>query len=164
MTLLDILNKEVNSNIKEGVPDWVSEKNASLKAYNIINELKLEKLTFIKKHSKVTDYRKKGNYQIKIQDIVRQMKEGRTGVFQSNSYSTDLKKYFKEINDELEKKMNARIKKKGGLLAKNKITIVKKAQSLQQEYDELKDKKLSEFYDDLIGKMPIKDKLKLGII
>ena len=88
---------------------------------------------------------------------------GRSGLFGHNSYTEGLKGYLKSTNEELEQKKSGRLKK-GGLLAKDKKTVVKKAQSLQQEYDALKNKKLSEFYDDLVNKMPIKDRQKLGLI
>jgi hypothetical protein len=163
MNLLDILNEEVISNQKEILPDWVSENNSSLKAYRKINELKLDKLDYIKRHSKVSDYRKKSNYSISNQDVIDALQMGRSGLFGHNSYAEALKGYLKSTNEELEQKKSSRLKK-GGLLAKDKKTVVKKAQSLQQEYDALKNKKLSEFYDDLVNKMPIKDRQKLGIM
>jgi len=163
MSLLDILNEEISSNQKEVLPSWVSENNSSLKAYRKINELKLDKLDYIKKHSKVSDYRRKSNYSINNQEVIDSLQMARSGLFSHNSYAKDLKEYLKLTNDELEKKKNDRLKK-GGLLAKDKKTVVKKAQSLQQDYDALKNKKLSEFYDDLAEKMPIKDRQKLGLI
>ena len=163
MSLLDILNEEVISNQKEILPEWVSENNSSLKAYRKINELKLDKLDYISRHSKVSDYRKKSNYSISHQDVIDALQMARSGLFSHNSYAENLKGYLKSTNEELEKKKRSRLNK-GGLLAKDKKTVVKKAQSLQQEYDALKNKKLSEFYDDLVNKMPIKDRQKLGIM
>lgn len=164
MNLLDILNEELSSNQKEILPEWISENNSSLKAYRKINKLKLDKLDYIKKHSKVSDYKLKSNYKISNKALIDALQMSRTGLFgEQNSYAGSLKRYLGSTNDELEKKKSGRLKK-GGLLAKDKKTVVKKAQSLQQEYDALKNKKLSEFYDDLVNKMPIKDRQKLGLM
>jgi hypothetical protein len=165
MSLLDILGEEEGANQKEdALPDWVNEGNASLGAYNAIYALKLEKLSYIKKHNKAASYRLKGPYQITQMDVINMIPQGRTGVFGAgrNSYSENLNKYLDETNNELEIKKNERIKKVG-LRAHDKEAVVKKAQILQQDYDELKDKKLSDFYDDLLKKMPLSDIKKLGL-
>ncbi|GAC19019.1 hypothetical protein [Paraglaciecola arctica] len=165
MSLLDILGEEEGANQKDdALPNWVNKDNASLGAYNAINTLKLEKLSYIKKHNNAARYRLKGPYQITQKEVINMISQGRTGVFGAgrNSYSEALNKYLDDINEELEIKKNERIKKVG-LRALDKKEVIKKAQNLQQEYDELKDKKLSDFYDDLLKKMPLSDIKKLGL-
>ncbi|PKG86290.1 hypothetical protein CXF85_00850 [Colwellia sp. 75C3] len=162
MNLLEILNEETTLSRKEDFPNWISNSNSSLKVFHKIKELNLEKLSYIKKHGKVNDYRKKGNYQITQVEVASAVEMARTGLFTHGSYAKELKAYLDSVNDDLEKRKVERVKKVG-LRANDKETVVKKAQSLQQNYDELKNKKLSEFYDDVAKKMPLKDKQKLGL-
>jgi len=84
-------------------------------------------------------------------------------LFTHGSYAKDLKKYLGEVNKDLEERKAERVKKVG-LRANNKEMVVKKAQTLQQDYDDLKNMKLSDLYDDLAKKMPLKDKQKLGLV
>lgn len=163
MSLLDILNEETAQARKKELPDWVVDKNSSLKVYNKINELRLERLGYIKQHGKAKDYKKKGNYQITQVEVARAVDMARTGLFTHGSYADKLNDYLGDVNKDLEARKTERIKKVG-LRANSKETVVKKAQTLQQDYDDLKNMKLSEFYDDLAKKMPLKDKQKLGLV
>jgi len=48
--------KDTATKQKTTPPNWASDKNASLKAWQYVEELNKEKALYIKRHSKVTGY------------------------------------------------------------------------------------------------------------
>jgi len=53
------------------LPDWVSDANSSLAAYQAIQSLYKEKMQYIKHHSKKSHYTKKGTYHIFKSEVAR---------------------------------------------------------------------------------------------
>ncbi|NOU52603.1 hypothetical protein HG263_19040 [Pseudoalteromonas sp. JBTF-M23] len=159
MSLIDILNEQIGQSEpkEETLPAWVNPENGSKKAYDAINELKLEKLSYIKTHYLVADFKAKKRYKITQIEVAKKITMARTGLFTHGSYSNDLNKYLTEVNEVLENEKINRVKPKG-LNACSKEEVINKARNYKDGEDYWKNRRLLEFYEDLIAKMPFKDR------
>lgn len=164
MSLIDILNEQtgLSEPKKEKLPAWVNLENGSSKAYDAIHELKLEKLSYIKTHSLVSDFKVKKRYQITRIEVAKKISMARTGLFTHGSYSKKLNEHLTEVNGILENEKINRVKPKG-LSACSKKEVINKARNYKDGEDYWKNRRLLEFYEDLIAKMPFKDRRILGL-
>ena len=71
----------------------------------------MNKLDFIAKHTKVNDYKAKGNYQITASEVARHIKVATTTLISTSAYSKALKSYLEIVNSELEITKEARLNK-----------------------------------------------------
>ena len=102
--VMDYLKKRVADAISEQEaepPDWVSGKNASLKAWQYVEELKKEKALYIKRHHKVTDFLTQKTHQIKGSDVAGALSISRASLMNTSNYSTHFREYLDSVNAEL---------------------------------------------------------------
>ena len=166
---LKSLSKIAESKSKEILlPSWVSKKNITFAAYQYINQLKIVKLDFIAKHSKVNDYKAKGNYQITASEVARHIEVATTTLISTSVYSKDLKSYLDSINTKLQEEQLFRLSKhkktlSSGLRQQKKDEIRIDLQNTRKELEELKRKNAIEQATLVLKSLALPIKQKLGI-
>lgn len=158
---------EAKSNNSE-LPNWVSEKNITIFAFNYINQLKKGKLDFIGKHNKVNDFRVKGKFHISASEIARHINVATTTLISTSAYSKDLKSYLDSVNVELEKAKELKFSKHkktlhAGLKQHKKDEIRIELQITRKELKELKEKNAIEQARLILESLGLPIKHKLGI-
>lgn len=167
--VLDYLKKKVEESSKEqDKPNWVSHKNASLKAWLYVEKLKKEKALYIKRHHKVTDYLTKNPYQIKGSDIANDLNISRSSLMNTSTYSPHFKKYLDCVNKELEAAKEAQLKRvkdspSRGSIRNSKEELVLVNTELRKRIDELEKQKTEELVCHAFDQLPLPIKRKLGI-
>lgn len=148
-------------------PNWVSEKNASAKAWQRAEELKLEKQLYIKRHKSPTDFIVKKHYQINGAEVARAVDVNRTVLMNTSSYSKHFREYLAGVNAELEEEKNARLKKAenptaGGVQRSRKQDLIDRIRKDEETIAELEGR-IAENFDEIFDKLPLPIKKKLGI-
>ena len=169
--VLDYLKKlaEESSKIQDvALPKWVSNNNASLKAWQYVEQLKKEKALYIKRHHNITDYLTKKPYQIKGSDIATSLKISRSSLMNTSKYSPDFKNYLDGVNEELEIAKEAQLKKakdspSRGSIRNSKEELVRVNTELRKKVDELVAQKTEEIVRRAFDQLPLPIKRKLGI-
>tara|TARA_R110001583_G_C5655551_1_gene409189 strand:+ start:565 stop:1101 length:537 start_codon:yes stop_codon:yes gene_type:complete len=156
-------------------PDWVSEDNASLAAYDAINSIKKEKFAYISKHKAATAFRTAKYFQVQKKEVADAIGATTQAIFYASSYSEKLLEYLqgKEdqegnrkggINGDLMKRKDERIaKSRSGLASKYKSEVYSTAQEAMKRIKELEAQNAEAQLALAIAKLPlnVKDKLKL---
>lgn len=127
---------------REELPSWVSESNASYKAWKATEKKKGERIIYIKIHSKESHYKLKGSYQITGSEVAREAGIGKVTLLSTSAYSKSFKTYLKSVNEELELLKNARLEKakksqNRGLAGKTKKEVIAHAGSYKDKYESL---------------------------
>jgi hypothetical protein len=102
-------------------PSWVSTKNASFKAWKACEELKANKIRFIKGHHKVSNFYRKSDYLIKPSCVSSAIGLNRSTLMHKSSYSEKFSQYLADINEELEQLKCSSIKSKNDVAARGSI-------------------------------------------
>lgn len=149
-------------------PDWVSDRNASLKAWQYVEELKKEKSLYVKRHHKVTDYLTQKTYQIKGADVASALGINRASLMNTSSYSPHFKKYLDSVNAELSAAKEAKILKarkpsSRGSIRNSKDELVRANSELKKRVVELEAQKTEELVRYAFDQLPLPVKKKLGI-
>lgn len=149
-------------------PDWVSDKNASFKAWEYVEQLKKEKSLYVKRHNKVTDYLTQKPYQIKGSDVARALKMSRASLMNTSSYSPHFKKYLDNVNSDLAAAKDAKLKKvqkapSRGSIRSSKDELVRVNAELKKRVSELETQKSKELVRYAFDQLPLPIKKKLGI-
>lgn len=166
---LDILRRRAQEGKDtEPLPDWVSQRNITLPAYQCINAIKQERLKYIIKHGQIKDYKKKGLYQITASEVARAIGVATTTLISSSAYSFKLKRYLDDINKELEQKKNHKIiihKRtiSGGLQQRKKDELKIELGKTKTELKVLKKRNAHEQVSALLAELPLPIKRKLGL-
>jgi len=146
------------------LPDWVSEKNATLKAYNAINSIKLDKLEYIQKNKTKHAFRTQKLYQVKTEEVATKVGVTPQVLFHTSTYSDSLKSFLKEINDELRDKKIKRLEAKPeGVRARPKTEVYESYQSCKKDLVEVKKKNASDQVSEAISRMSTQTRNKLGL-
>lgn len=150
------------------VPHWVSEKNISLNAYNCINLLKSEKTSYISTHNKISDFKKKGLYQISASEVARKIGAATPTLISTSAYSPNLKRYLDETNSELDvlraKKIATREKSlSAGTKQRKKEDITMELQSTRAELLALQKQNALDQVNLALKALSLPIKHKLGI-
>ena len=169
--VLDYLKKRVEESLKEQVPEqpeWVSDKNISLKAWQYVEQLKKVKTLYIKRHHNITDYLTKKPYQIKGSEIANDLNINRSSLMNTSNYSPHFKKYLDGVNEELEAAKEAKLKnlKKSpsrGSIRNSKKELVLANTELRRRVAELEAQKTEELVYRAFDLLPLPIKRKLGI-
>jgi len=153
---------------KEEHPDWASDRNASLKAWQYVEELKKEKALYIKRHHKVKDYGTKNMYQITGTDVAKALHMTRPSIMNNSTYSEDFKTYLDDVNDELEAAKNAKLEKSRkspsrGSIRNSKNELVQSNDDLKKRVEKLESQKTEELVRYAFDQLPLPVKKKLGI-
>lgn len=126
----------------EFMPNWASKENASYAAYKATEQLKSEKLRFIREHSRPTQFRSKKTYQITGREAARAVDISPQTLTQSSTYSQAFNQYLERVNQDLLELKEARIKqskqsRSRGPEAKNKNELVEENKRLKARVKEL---------------------------
>jgi hypothetical protein len=148
-------------------PKWVSDKNASAKAWQITEELKLEKQLYIKRHKSPTDFLVKKHYQIKGAEVAKAAGMNRTVLMNTSTYSKQFRLYLADINAELEEEKNAGLKRAenptaDGVQRSRKRDLVDRIRRDEQRIAEL-EQRIGESVVEIFDKLPLPVKKKLGL-
>jgi len=153
---------------KEEHPSWVSDRNASLKAWQYVEEIKKEKALYIKRHNKVTNFLIQKTYQIKGSEVALALEMNRSTLMNTSSYSEDFATYLNDINDELEVAKNTKLEKSRkstsrGTVRSSKDELVEANRKLKDRVDELESQKTEELVRYAFDQLPLPVRKKLGI-
>ncbi|GGE69667.1 hypothetical protein GCM10011533_22500 [Streptosporangium jomthongense] len=168
MDYLKMRVEEAASQQKAERPSWVSDTNASMKAWQYVEELKKEKSLYIKRHQKVTDYLTQKTYQIKGSDVANALSINRASLMNTSSYSPHFKKYLDSVNADLAAAKEARILKaqkapSRGSIRNSKDELVQTNTELKKRVAELEAQKTEELVHYAFDQLPLPVKRKLGI-
>lgn len=149
-------------------PDWVSDRNASLRAWHCVEELKKEKALYIKRHHKATDYLTKKNHQIKGSDIARAINISRASLMNTSSYSPYFRQYLDKVNSELASAKKNKLQKSQkmasrGPIRSTKDELVLSNTQLRKRVSELEAQKTEELVRYAFDQLPLPVRKKLGI-
>ena len=170
--VMDYLKKRAEEALKESQPerpDWVSEKNASLKAWEYVEELRKQKAVYIKRHHKVTDYLTKKTYQIKGSEVADALGISRATLNNTSKYSPHFRKYLEGVNGELASAKEAKLQKtrqegaSRGSIRSSKDHLVSANAELRRQVAELEAQKTEELVRYAFDQLPLPIKKKLGI-
>jgi len=165
--LSDFLDsEELESEAPEELPSWVSDENLSLKAYRKIQELRLEKLLYIAKNSKKSDFKRVGRFTINQSEVAKSIGCAPQGLFSSTTskYSGDLTEYLNKVNAELEEKKYLKIeRKKRGLQNRSKEQLITEVKKQKNEAIMHFEKTAEDAFLLLKSEMPLDLKRKLGL-
>lgn len=163
----DLLKIVQKLNEQESNPAWVSSSNASLKAFNGINELAEQRRNKIMEGvSKLT---RKSDWQISVAEVARKTGVSRVTLGNTASYSIELKAYLESINRKLESlkrevKERKRATKQKGKKANKKSEILRSEQLLRKKVEEMESKQVTELLELTISKLPLPVRKQLGLI
>ncbi|MGM0783576.1 MAG: hypothetical protein ACQEUM_05665 [Pseudomonadota bacterium] len=149
-------------------PDWVSDKNASLKAWEYVEQLKKDKALYIKRHHKITDFLAQKDYLIKGSDVASALKISRASLMNTSSYSPHFRKYLDSVNAELSAAKQAKIQKtkkapSRGSIRNRKDELVEANKELKKRLSDLESQKTEELVRHAFDQLPLPIKKKLGI-
>lgn len=170
MELNDLLGQLIPAEsvgAKDKLPDWVSADNASLAAYEAINNIKKEKFSYISKHKIATAFRTAKFFQVQKKEVADAIGATPQAIFYASSYSEKLLDYLegKEgVNNELMKRKDERIAKpRTGLKSKSKSEIYSTAKAAKERIKELEAQNAGEQLALAIAKLSpyVRDKLQL---
>lgn len=148
-------------------PDWVSEKNASARAWLCTEELKLKKQLYIKRHKSPTNFLVKKHYQIKGAEVARAAGINRTVLMNTSTYSEKFRQYLADANTGLEEEKNDQLKRAanrtaGGIQRSMKQDLIDRIRRDEDTIAEL-ERRIAENFDEIFDKLPLSMKKKLGI-
>lgn len=169
--VMDYLKQRVKDNEEHQEPerpDWVSDKNASLKAWQYVEQLRKEKSLYIKRHHKVTDYLTQKSYQIKGSDVAKALNINRATLMNTSSYSPHFRAYLESINKKLAEAKEAKVNKSTqspsrGSIRSSKEDLVRVNAELKKRVTELEKQKTEELVRYAFDQLPLPVKKKLGI-
>lgn len=151
-------------------PSWVADEkeHTTYRAYYAILELKAQAEKAIKIFGEVETKKTPKFYKLKKSDIAKKVGVSAQSIFNTSSFSSHIRAFFNDVNDELLIKHQAEQKKqirrkKTGLRIKKKEQIVVSHQGIEKRYNDLKALKTEEVLNLSIEKMPIDLKAKLGL-
>lgn len=148
-------------------PKWVSEKNASARAWQCAENLKQEKQLYIKRHKSPTNFLVKKHYQIKGSDVAKAAGVNRTVLMNTSTYSEHFRQYLTGINAELEKAKEAQLKRAenptgSGVQRSKKQDLIDRIRQDERAIAEL-EQRIGENFEEIFDKLPLPIKKKLGI-
>lgn len=144
--------------------EWIKLHPTAEKAYNAINSLREEKLRYIRGHPNKKSYEVKKHWTINKAEVGRRIGKESQPLFNSNTFSGELTKYFDKINNELRDAQKERIKKPNkGYQHKSKKELKKRTIKLTKENEKLLQNTCEELYGRMLNDMPLDVKRKLGL-
>ena len=169
--VLNYLKKRAEESSKEQEPDWpewVSNKNASLKAWQYAEELKKEKSLYVKRHNKITDFLIQKTYQIKGSDIASALSISRASLMNTSKYSCYFKRYLDGVNKDLAEAKEAKLRKakdtpSRGSIRSSKEELVRANTELRKRVTDLETQKTEELVSRAYDQLPLPIRRKLGI-
>jgi hypothetical protein len=156
-----------SSSVDVEIPEWASDKNASLAAFQTIEKLKWCKLQNISavRSSKQFD-RNKSNYLIGKAEVAKAIGVKPAPLFNSptSSFSNHLKAYFDKVNDMLAKKVKFKLDQaKNGVRSRSKDDLVSEVQQLRGDVLKKNESTPEESFIRFLNKLPFDIRQKLGV-
>jgi len=161
----NIYNKTKSSTNK--LPNWVSDKNSSLSAFNVIQSIFKERMNYIRRHKKKSHFSKKSTYHISKSEVARAV-----GIKKPNSlfnsvsvtYSGQLTNEINEKNKILLIAKDKAISQiKTGLNQKSKQDLISEVRG-KNIYKNIAESRADELLELALEKMPLDTKRRLGLI
>lgn len=149
-------------------PNWVSDTNASCRAWEYILSQKDVKADYIRRHGKSGDFSRKQNYQISGSDVARALKMQRSTLMNTSTYSEPLATFLNSINRELEQLKTERVKQASvsrsrGPTEQSKKTLVNINKALRQRIADLEQEKTADLVTKAFDRLPLPIRRKLGL-
>lgn len=166
---LDLIKKRVNDKKNNPpLPAWVSDKNITLKVYELVNMLKDERLQYIKNHNARADYQKKKLYQITVSEIAKTLHVASSTLTSKSKYAPGLTAYLESVNQELEaaKEIKLETHKRtltAGTNKRKKDEVVSELQQTRDELEELKKRNALDQATHVLKSLPLPIKRTLGL-
>lgn len=169
--VLDYLKKRVEKTASEPEserPNWVSNKNSSLRAWQYVENLKKEKALYIKRHHKATDYLVQKTYQIKGSEVAEALNISRVSLMNTSNYSPHFKKYLDGVNAELAAAKEAKLQKarklpSRGSIRSSKDELLQSNTELKRRIAELEAQNTEAIIRYAFDQLPLPVRKKLGI-
>ncbi|WP_299082398.1 hypothetical protein [uncultured Paraglaciecola sp.] len=137
-------------------PDWVSDKNCSIKIYKAFLVLEEEKRDFINRHRLKGDFKKKKSYTFSMREASTKAGIKHTNVTSLSRFD-DIKTFFEQINLQLAKEKEERLKKfsgrSRGKYESSKGELVEEISKVKKENKGLEKKDVEAQLNALISKM-----------
>jgi len=162
---LDDEEKPSNQDVlNRNLPHWVSEKNATFKAYKAINAIKLDKCEYILKHKNARAFRTEKSYQVGREEVAQEVQVTRQVLFYTSKYSEQLQSFLDEVNKELDEKKISRLAvKSDGVRDQPKKEVYGKYKLYKGALAELQKKNASEQVSEAISRMSLQTRKALGL-
>jgi hypothetical protein len=159
---------EIEQDTPSNIPGWVSKTNASFRAWEYVEALKKEKMLYIKRHNKVTDFTTKKKYQIKGSEVAKAIQVNRSSLMNTSTYSPDFREFLDSVNTELFSAKEAKMKKSQGSPSRGSIRnskeeLVTTNKKLKRRIREIEQLKTEELVRHAFDQLPLPVKRKLGI-
>lgn len=150
--------------LHRNLPDWVSEKNASLQAFDAISSIKIEKLEYIRKNKRFGAFRTKKTYQVGTAEVSKMVGVTPQALFHTSTYSTNLKSFLDEVNKDLNEKKTKRLEAKSeGVREKPKAEVYEIYGFHKDALTQLQKNNASDQVTDAISRMSLQTRKKLGL-
>ncbi|TLX48824.1 hypothetical protein C1E24_01585 [Pseudoalteromonas phenolica] len=137
-------------------PDWVSDQNCSHKIYQAFLTLKEEKREYISRHRLKGDFKKKKSYTFSMREASKKAGIKHTNVTSLRRFD-DIKVFFEELNLQLTKEKEERVKKfqgrSRGKYESSKSELIEEIVKVKEEYRGLEKKDAEAQINVLISKM-----------
>lgn len=164
-TLLDLVDEAE----EELMPTWVSDKNASMKAFLAVKELFQIKSKYIETSRTKANFTRVSDWQISVSEVAKYISVSRVTIGSTANYARDLKKHIAEVNQQLssqKSQVEKKIKKaqQNGRKARRKSEILKLNQQLRQELEELEKRQTVELLERTVEKLPLPVRQALGFV
>ena len=149
-------------------PHWVSDNNASCKAWQYVELMKHEKTKYINSHNKRTHFMNKSSYQISAAETARAIKINRSTLMHHSSYSEIFTIYLDEVNAQLERAMKARLEASNrrpsrGPISSSKDELVSLNAELRAQIAHLEIQKTEELVTLAFDRLPLPARRILGL-
>lgn len=145
--------------------EWVKLHPTAEEAYNAINNIRDEKLRYIRGHPDRASYKYKKYWTISKAEVARRVGKESQPLFNSNKYSVGLKNYFNDVNEKLHVAKESRINKPNkGYQHKTKEELKNSTIKLTKENKKLLQNTCEELYEKMLNDIPLDVKRKLGLI
>lgn len=168
MNYLESKIEKADLNAETPMPLWVTKTNSSFLAWEYVGKIKKEKLLYIKRHHKVTDFTTKKTYQIKGSEVAKAIRVNRSSLMNTSTYSPDFRAFLESVNSELLAAKEAKLKQfqnssSRGSIRNSKEELVATNSQLKKRVKELEKLKTEELVRQAFDQLPLPVKRKLGI-
>lgn len=148
-------------------PEWVTEGNVSLGAYNAVKGLRADKLLYIANANAKGDFTKKSSYQISKVEVARLLGVNPQPLFYSHTttYSKPLLDHLKKVNNELLNKLESKLSRyNNGLGSRTKDELISGLREHRQQLSKAKERTADELYNKFKSELSLDIKNKLKIV
>lgn len=144
--------------------EWINLHPTAEEAFNAIKTLKKEKLRYISGHPSKGSYKTKKPWSISKVEVGRKIGKESQPLFNSNTFSEGLLGYFDQVNIDLHKAKDERLKKRNkGYQHKSKEELKANTIQLTKENKLLIQNTCEELYERMLNELSLDVKHQLGL-